>query len=930
MSEIDKADWPKLWAARYHREAVKAEELKKRRTITDQATDIWHTLSSYGNQFSGVRPIEQHFGRNIMRSIENLRLRSVQQMERLVRPYNDQERRAMYIIANAGNPKILRPWKDMPAGVQIALPENESLGLLTTLAGHKLPQPVDYYLDPAGNVVADRLPEKVQNMWLDMPRMIQLFEGLWHDIEPVFNDLMAMKGRPERFGKTSKYLPQGAYGDKELDTVVSVFDPSQRELAKAALKQSFGHQRKYQTVMDKFMAGVFAEAGFGEKAPEQLRLLAEQIDQPRLFDDKGNLLEEYDHLLPMLDPTLQHQGWLAQAYHILMEKGVYDYIRRFVPTMKEIAAEYGDGAIQEMQQVGFRPFSQMATEPKEPAEGLKNYLLSPEQQRVLEGLYQDGTLMRQHASLDKFRSYLAPIQLPLLMTKVFAMAQTFEQIVNIAWSGVTNPVTTGRAIAQATRVFALGALEDYAIVPPRTLAEKLRVRSSQIFETMAQQIVGDPDKALQYLKEFRTSRIATGHHTPTQKAGLKTDIKDYLKRIGIPVDEIDSVADLAATIMFFYDDIGRGAQYIGRRMMGDTVDEARLITAENAVEYGAELAAPIDTFLRTFLLFYKHDRQRVQQLLRLAAQKPFWPVLAAETSRRYKEFMGYDPVYQYVLDHGHPSWMGPEWAAWPWGLFPLSLFDAKPDDDGVLVAVEGYHVARLRIRIPGFEDIGAAKAMAIDPVGTARYRLMPPLEALTGAMRKPAGTRLEEFGKGLPVISYGARALEQTPPGQRLAKVPGIGALAEPLGAYTPTEDVIEERLTPDRFEAPTWLKDPQHPTFDKPVGKRVIRACRKLGIPLLDAWRQYETEAIKLSQVKVALRAWGIASYVEPVKRAISTEWSPDTGSTPRMSVRELETLLKMMERDGRGGSSYFITTKELREQIRRQSIAEKKRADR
>ena len=209
------------------------------------------------------------------------------------------------------------------------------------------------------------------------------------------------------------------------------------------------------------------------------RLIAQAA---RMQEAGGEIDAEAALLLTQMDPVDAMNWYADQVARVSLRHDIIKFVRETFPTVEEIEAELGPGAVETMRAAGFRELTIMA-DPSKPEgvtlPGTEGRLMPEDYARVLEArlLGQSGTAELLSSALmslaQSARSVWSSAQVAVLATHSFIVANLFEYVFRPVFQGI-NPVSRewAKNTAIVTRLFNRAVLNTMQIVPDRPLQPK--------------------------------------------------------------------------------------------------------------------------------------------------------------------------------------------------------------------------------------------------------------------------------------------------------------------------------------------------------------------------------------------------------------------------------------------------------------------------
>jgi hypothetical protein len=463
-----------------------------------------------------------------------------------------------------------------------------------------------------------------------------------------------------------------------------------------------------------------------------------------------------------------------------------------------------------------------------------------------------------------YRRLWNPLQAMALMTTRFAVAQGLELVNNFAWSGAlalertprgwTAPILRGIKISAAVNARRMES--SFARVSPKTAVQKIeRWVNRHTGEVVAQSMERrDPKLFNDILSEVSEYGVA---------AGFGSAEKRETSRFAEFIPSLGEGAKALGEAVFGIDALGRVAIYSALRSEGNTPAAARTILRQVAVEYGADMRAPIDDLLMAVHWYYRYGRHRAEQFVRIAQAKPYLFTIAGETVRHAKDTVLDD--YEEIIDQGREPWLKSSLEYLPVTFDFLeaagnairmpALRHLQPTP--IIYEVEsGGSTCYIRLRAPLLEEPGQWLSTAIHPTDEMEGRLLPPFAFVRSMADQQRG--LLKSAERLPVLGPYARlgnklGWDEALPGRQL---------------YNVFEQGVTNRM-PEGKVVPGVILPRKYGNREEIVQKR-RQAISEGRDPTayLNQWEQkgylYLVQKSQQLQAVEALRAIGISVYLQ------------------------------------------------------------------
>lgn len=464
--------------------------------------------------------------------------------------------------------------------------------------------------------------------------------------------------------------------------------------------------------------------------------------------------------LPVARASQLIDRYAGNINYMLTRRTIYKLVTEYFHKAEDIEKIVGAEQMQDMRDNGWGTVRSGS----KALEGLEDYLLPPAVRRLLEAKYLSTTASEQMNALaillDIGKQFFRPVQVVLLKSIAFVVAQLIEQGINWWTEGIMTHRwgrTFVRAMALNNRVLMQGLLEEHERVPYRRAADRLKVALARAHEAVWTHLGSENDPKLirQFIREARdyglysTSFSVAGRNELEKVAEAFAEQFKFQKGIASAAREAAAIDELFSTLWFGLDSIGRGTAYIAQRLMGESAEEARRIVRDHTVEYMEDAMSDMGGVISKTFWYWTYLIERAHQFPTMVGRFPYIGITLAEARRKMEEYAGWDTEMLAYLT-GKPPWMktAMEYIALPYKSYWLKDIrrGSKPQEYG------GSRIVFVRIRLPHWEEAGQYMEWFARPYSTATESMIPIVQWLEAGEKY---ADLEHTLRALPIL--GAR-----------------------------------------------------------------------------------------------------------------------------------------------------------------------------
>jgi len=629
----------------------------------------------------------------------------------------------------------------MPSGTEYTFPLRDRVAGLLRILGE--PMPADAVLE-GETLVRERLPRRAREAITRAEELLRLAE-LVYEGGPGFPGL-AEAGVPRKPSTYWPKLPNLADADDEQFWLWAMYGIDPEEIVsytRRGARTSIEQEATYQDQLTRLMAAV--EAIRRERA--------------------GGAPVSSDQVVRMLPGISASDAWrdyVRVAHAVIQRQAVVRWLREAFPTVGETRA-VSPALHEQAAAAGCGPVRISTPGGTVVLPGTEDLLVPPEVSQMVNGLLAAPSPASDAAALERLarfgRSLVYRGAINMLRTASFGVANMLEQLWNAFATGVLTDrygTTAAQAMAIFMRVWPEMVLQANLGVSQRGLVdifrEGLARAGQQVTRFLTPYLTDEQARAwAEMMTELGVTgsgwgvRVASGAATApapptvTGPAGPPTPppprppgapavaeppepmrpsgearhvlvdrvLTSVAGRLGRSVKELGDLGEPLLNAVFSMDAWGRGIEFIGRMLMGESPADARAAVMRETVEYTRSATIPIEEWLKLFALFVTYARQRAGQVVEHILSYPGLAIGIEEIYRKRQEFIGFSPE-RVALNGGRPNWMGPEWIETPWSSPLVNLPWAKVARPGpMLRAIDGEYALWTRFRIPALEEPGA-------------------------------------------------------------------------------------------------------------------------------------------------------------------------------------------------------------------------------